>query len=291
MKGFIDLFIKVFKHFFKSNTFQKGAALAYYAVFSFIPMIVIIVSLLGVFFGEQAISGEVYLKLKDFLGDDASLQVQNLIKDQHVNHNSVLTTIVGFVILLFSASGMFKQIHNSFNSIWGLKVKPKNGVVHFLIKHISSVLIIIILFFLIFISTSFTSFIIKFSNDFYYISELSFMYEHLISFVFMSLIYSIMFTFFGDAKVNWKAALMGGLFTSFLFTIGKIGIGMYIGRSNIASTFGSTSLVALLMIWVYYISQIIFLGASFVKVYSDRLGVEIAPNSNAVRIEEIEILD
>ena len=285
----IRFFKDVFIHFFKSNTFQKGAALAYYAVFSFIPMIVIIISLLGVFFGEQAISGEVYLKLKDYLGSDASLQVQNLIKVQHVNHNSILTTIVGFVVLLFSATGMFNQIHDSFNSIWSIKSKPKNGIFHFLIKHVSSILIIIILFFLIFISTSFTSFIVKFSDDFYYINKLSFLYDYLISYLFISLIYTIMFAFFGDAKVYWKAALLGGFFTSILFLIGKIGIGMYIGNSHLDSTFGSASVLALLMIWVYYISQIIFLGASFVKVYSDHLGIEIAPNSNAVKVEVIEI--
>jgi membrane protein len=101
--------------------------------------------------------------------------------------------------------------------------------------------------------------------------------------------YAIMFAFFGDAKVYWKAALLGGLFTSVLFLIGKAGIGMYIGNSHLDSTFGSASVLALLMIWVYYISQIIFLGASFVKVYSDHLGIEIKPNSNAVKVEEIEV--
>ena len=107
--------------------------------------------------------------------------------------------------------------------------------------------------------------------------------------MFISVIYAIIFTFFGDAKVNWKAALMGGLFTSLFFLIGKIGIGMYIGNSDISSAFGSASVLALVMIWVYYISQIIFLGACFVKVYSEYLGKEIEPNANAVKIKEVEV--
>ncbi|MBT3587607.1 MAG: YihY/virulence factor BrkB family protein [Flavobacteriaceae bacterium] len=286
---FFKLLKDVFIHFFKSNTFQKGAALAYFAVFSFIPMIVIIISLLGLFFGEDAISGEVYLKLKGFLGSEASLQVQKLIKVQHINHDSILTTIVGFVVLFFTASRMFNQIHNSLNSIWDIKSKPKNGILYFVIKNVSSILLIIVLFFLIFISTSTTSFIHKFTGDIYYIKKFSFVYEHLITYLSISLMYAIMYAFFTDAKVYWKAALLGGLFTSVLFLIGKAGIVMYIGNTNFDSAFGSASVLALFMVWVFYIAQSIFLGASFVKVYSDYLGVEIKPNSDAVKVEEIEV--
>lgn len=285
----LRFFKKVFSHFFKSNTYQKGAALSYYSVFSFIPMTLIIISLLGLFFGEQAISGEVYLKLKDFLGAEASLQIQDLIKNQHIQKNSLLTTLVGIVVLLFSATGMFKQVHNSLNSIWGLKAKSTNGTINFLARHFSSIIVIILLFLIIFISTSITSFIVKYSGDYYYINKLSFVYEHIITCVFISLNCFIIFLFFGDAKVNWKAALVGGMFTSVLFLIGKIGVGLYIGNIHLSSTFGSASVLALLMIWVYYISQILFLGACFVKVYSDYLGVEITPNENAVKVEEIEI--
>ena len=289
MINFLKLLKDVSIHFFKSNTFQKGAALAYFAVFSFIPMIVIIISLLGMFFGEDAISGEVYLKLKGFLGSEASLQVQKLIKVQHINHDSVLTTIVGFVVLFFTASRMFNQIHNSLNSIWDIKSKPKNGILYFVIKNVSSILLIIVLFFLIFISTSTTSFIHKFTEDIYYIKKISFVYEHLITYLSISIMYAIMYAFFADAKVYWKAALLGGLFTSVLFLIGKAGISIYIGDTNFDSAFGSASVLALFMVWVFYISQSIFLGASFVKVYSDYLGVEIKPNSDAVKVEEIEV--
>ena len=106
-------FVKdIFNHFFDSNTFQKGASLAYYAVFSILPIIIIIISLLGFFWGKQAVSGEIYIQLKDVLGNDASMQIQNIIKNKHTNHKSVLTSIIGFATLAFSASGMFSQIHN-----------------------------------------------------------------------------------------------------------------------------------------------------------------------------------
>ena len=193
------------------------------------------------------------------------------------------------MVLFFTASRMFNQIHNSLNSIWDIKSKPKNGILYFVIKNVSSILLIIVLFFLIFISTSTTSFIHKFTGDIYYIKKFSFVYEHLITYLSISIMYAIMYAFFADAKVYWKAALLGGLFTSVLFLIGKAGIAMYISNTNFDSAFGSASVLALFMVWVFYIAQSIFLGASFVKVYSDYLGVEIKPNSDAVKVEEIEV--
>jgi len=286
MKKFI---VEVFNHFFDSNTFQKGASLAYYAVFSLLPMIVIITSILGFLFGEQAVSGEIYTQLKDFLGNDASMQIQTIIKSQHTNHNSILTSIIGFVTLALSASGMFIQIHNSFNNIWNIRAKPKNNILKYLSKHLASFSILIVLFFIILISTAVNSFLVKHANNLHSDYTFSFLYEHLISFIVFGIVFSIMFKFLGDAKIHWKSTILGGLFTTLLFIFGKTGISMYIGHSHISSTFGSASVLALLMLWVYYTSQIIFLGASFVKVISNRLGYEILPNTNAVKIKNVEV--
>ena len=282
---------EVFSHFFNSNTFQKGGSLAYYAVFSFIPMIVIIISFLGVFFGEQAVSGEIYAQLKDILGEDASIQIQDTIKKQHTNQNSITTTIIGFAVLAFSASIMLVQIHNSFNSIWNIKAKPKSSILKYLSKHLVSLLLLISLFFIILISKTISSFLLKHSGNLPSFYRFSYVYEHLFSFAVMSIVFATMFKFLGDARVHWKAALYGGLITSILFLFGKAIIGYYIGLSHISSTFGSASVLALLLIWVFYISQIIFLGASFVKVISSHLGYEILPNNYAVKVENVEVND
>jgi membrane protein len=276
---------EVFNHFLKSNTFQKGASLGYYAVFSLLPIIIIITSFLGLFFGEQAVSGEIYAELKGVLGSDASLQIQDFIKNQHINHNSVFTSIIGFVTLVFSTSGMFGQIHNSFNSIWGIKANSKHTILRYLYKHVVSFLVLTVLFLIMFVSTTINGFLIRHSDSLHIDSKYWFLYEHLFSFVIMSIIFTIMFKSLGDAKVHWKVSFIGGLLTSILFLLGKIGIAMYIAQSHVSSTFGSASVLALLMLWVYYTSQIIFLGASFVKIISNRLGYEILPNKYAVKIE------
>lgn len=276
-------------HFLNSEASQKGAALAYYTVFSLLPMIVIIISVLGVFFGKQAVEGEVYLQLKDILGDNASMQIQEVVKNQHKNYNSIITSIIGFVTLFFSASGMFNQIHTSFNSIWNIKERPKNGIVRYLTKNLSSIMILMLLFSLILISTSINSLLIKYSADLNEDYNLLSVYEHAVSFLMIALVFALMFKSLGDAKVSWAAALSGGLFTTIMFFAGKILIGLYIGHSHTGTAFGSASVLALIMLWAYYTSQLVFLGASFVKVISDKLGREILPIHNAVRVEHREI--
>ncbi|CAI8415303.1 MAG: Uncharacterised protein [Flavobacterium sp. SCGC AAA160-P02] len=280
---------EILNHFFNSNTFQKGAALAYYAVFSLLPIIVIATSLLGIFFGKQAISGDIYNQLKDVLGNDASIQIQNIIKNQHTNHNSVLTSVIGFVTLGFSASGMFNQIHNSFNDVWNIKAKPKNTIINYFSKHLVSFFLIIVLFFIVSISTALNYFVLKNSESLHIDYKFIYIYEHIISFVLLCIIFSLMFKFLGDAKIHLRAVIYGAIFTALLFILGKIVIGIYIKHSHVSSTFGSASLLALLMLWIYYTSQIIFLGASFVTIISSRLGYKIQPKNGAVEIKNMEI--
>lgn len=281
---------EIFDHFLISNTFQKGAALAYYAVFSILPIIIIATSLLGLFFGKQAVSGEIYNQFKDILGNEASMQIQNIIKNQHINHNSILTSVIGFGTLCFSASGMFNQIHNSFNDVWSIKSKPKNTIINYFSKHLVSFFLLVVLFFIISINTALSYFILKHSESLHIDYKFIYVYDHIISFIIICVCFSLMFRFLGDAKIHIKAIIYGGLFTAFLFFFGKIAIGIYIKHSHIYSTFGSASIIALLMVWIYYTSQIIFLGASFVKIVSDRLGYEILPNDEAVKIKNTEIL-
>lgn len=285
----IQLIKAVFIHFFDSDTFQKGAALAYYAVFSIFPIIIITTLLLGFLFGEQAVSGDIYKQLNGTLGKDAALQIQTIIKNQHKFSGGILTTIIGFASLAFSASGMLGQIHNAFNKIWNIKEKPKNGLKKYISKQLISFAILIVLFFIIFLSTTLNSFLSKHADELHIDYKQLYVYEHLISFVFVSLIFAIMFKYLGDAKMHWKSAFYGGLFTGFFFLIGKIGISMYIGHSHISSTFGAASVLALLMLWVYYTSQIIFLGASFVKIISERISCELIANEHAVIIENKEV--
>jgi membrane protein len=258
-------------------------------VFSILPIIIIITSLLGLFFGDQAVSGVIYKQLNGTLGKDAAMHLQSIVKNQHINHNNILTTVIGFATLALSASGMVSQIHNAFNNIWNIKEKPKSSVLKYISKHLVSFAILVVLFFVLLVSTTLNSFLNKYADGLRDAYELAFVYEHIISLVVISFITGLMFKYLGDAKMHWKPAILGGLFTGVLFVLGKSVIGLYIGHSHVSSTFGAASVLVLLMLWVYYTSQIIFLGASFVKIISERLHYPIVPNKHAVAIENKEV--
>lgn len=264
-----------FTHFLDSDPFQEGAALAYYSIFSLIPIVIIAISFLDLFFSNQAVSGEIFIFFKDTLGHDAAFQLQNIIKEQHINHNSFLTSLVGFVSLAVSASGMLAQIHDSFNRIWSFSDNVKSNIFMFLLKHMRSFFLLLLFLFFIFLSTYINSFLVKHYNNLHIDYKFLVFLEHFISFILASVIFTLMFKTLGDVKVNLKPSILGALITSILFFIGKLLVGKYFGLSDTSSTFGSSSFLALLMLWVYYISQIIFLGASFVKIISDRLGCKI----------------
>lgn len=283
-------FIKeVFKHFFHSDTFHKGASLAYYAVFSFIPTLIIIISVFGLMYGEEAVNGELFTKLKGAFGEEGALQIEDIIKNHHINYNSWLTAGIGFGGLILNASVLIGAIRDCLNSIWDIKEKPQKGLIKYIRKHLSASLILIGLFFIIFASTLISSFISKHAHNFHEDYQYSYFYEHFASFMLMSILFTFMYGILGDAKIHWKVILSGGFITSLLFIFGKTAIGMYIGNGHVASTFGNASLLALLMLWVYYTSQIIFLGASYIAIVSEKIGHDIVPKHNALKIEVVEL--
>lgn len=245
-----------------SNTFEKGAALAYYTVFSLIPMGVILISIFGLIWGEQAVNGELHQSLSSALGEGPAEQIQALLKEQHKNGTGIVGAILGFLTLALSATGMFNQLHSSFNSIWQLQPQ-KSAIITYLSKHITSFLILLTFGFILFSSTAIHSFLTTHSSQLPEAYRSLVLIENIISFILLAIGFAAVFRFVGDLPMKWKMAFETGLVTTILFMIGKWVIGWYIGRSHIESTFGAASVLALVMVWVYYTSQIIFLGASY----------------------------
>lgn len=282
----------VIRHFIDSKTFEKGAALSYYAVFSFLPIIIIIISVVGVFFGEQAVKGEVFLEIQDLFGKEIAQQIQLFIKNQYRYGSNAMMTVIGSITLILSATAVFYQLQTSLNDIWLIKAKPKSNIVKYILSHFISFLIIIITGFILLASITLNSFLFKFAKQFdtsVYFSKVYFLFELSISLVFVSILFTLMFKYLGDAKVHWKAALAGGIFTTIFFTIGKLLFSIYVGNSNTLTAFGSASVIALLLVWIYYTSQIIYLGATFTYEWARRFGYPIQPDKDAVNIELKEI--
>lgn len=281
------LFRSVLSHFFETKTFEKGAALSYYAVFSFLPIIIIIISVSGLFFGEQAVKGEIFLEIKGVLGKEIAEQIQQFLKNQYRYGANIAMTVIGAITLILSATAVFYQLQTSLNDIWLIKSKPKSNILKYFTSQFISFLIIITTGFILLASITINSFIYKFAEKFNqsaYFSKLYFLFELSISLVFVSFLFTLMFKYLGDAIVRWKAALAGGIFTAILFSIGKLLFSIYFGNSNTLTTFGSASVIALLLVWIYYTAQIIYLGASFTYVWSRMKGYPILPDEDAVNI-------
>lgn len=272
-------FLKELIHdFAKSDTFQKGAALSYYAVFSILPIIIIITSLLGLLYGDQAISGEIYEKLKDIFGTTTANQIEVFIKDQHYQKNNVFKTIIGFIVLAFTASEFFVQIQIALNQIWNVKPLAKHGFLTSLFKRFMSFMVLSAVFLIMITGTIINGYLDNYSPEFTVGISVVRLSENILSLFSMSVVFALMFKYLGDAVIAWKVAFAAGVLTSFLYLISKMAIGKYLEYSDLSSTFGSASVLAVIMMWVYYISQTIFFGACFIKVLSKRLGYGLTPN-------------
>jgi membrane protein len=286
------LFKETFIGFIDHNDLKLSAALSYYTIFSLPPLLIIIISLSGIFFGADAVRGEIFGQINALVGNNDALQIQEALKNVKLSNNNLFLTIAGIVILLIGASGVFSEIQNSLNTIWGLKAKPKRGLIKFLYNRLMSFSMIGAVGFLLMVGLIINSLIdvlnnrlaIIFPHDYIaliYIGNL------VLVFLITTLLFSIIFRSLPDGKIDFRDALIGASFTSFLFMVGKFAIGYYLGRYSIASLYGAAGSVIILLAWVYYSAIILYFGAEFTKVYAETHGHKIIPNSYATPINNV----
>jgi len=284
-------FIKqVFKEFSADNIFKYSASLAYYTVFSIAPLLVIIMSLGGAIFGKDAVQGQVYAQLNDMLGNMAALQIQNTIKNIHLQGNNMAATIISIVVLLLGATTIFGEIQDSLNKIWGLKVITKRGWWKLILTRLLSFSLIASIGIIMILSLLLNALLVAFGNYINrFLSGISVYVVDIlnngISFLAAAFLFSLLFKILPDAKIRWKDVIVGGLVTAIFFTLGKWGIGFYLGKSNMASLYGAAGSIVVFMVWVYYSSVILYFGAEFTKVFAKLYGGNIEPNEYAQWVE------
>jgi membrane protein len=281
------LFHESFKGFIADNAMQLSAALAYYTIFSLPPLLIIIISLCGFFFGDVAVRGEIFGQINGLVGNAAALQIQEIIKNVTLSNSNTFVTTFGVIILLIGASGVFSEIQDSINFIWGIVAKPKRGILKFLKNRLMSFSMIGSLGFLLMVGlivNSLTDVLnqriaARFPQDSIYLFSIS---NLLIVFSIITLLFTLIFKTLPDGKVVLRDCLVGAAFTSFLFMLGKFAIGAYLGSSMIASVYGAAGSVILILVWVYYSAMILYFGAEFTKVYAITHGGKIIPNNYSV---------
>ncbi|WP_345083387.1 YihY/virulence factor BrkB family protein [Nemorincola caseinilytica] len=273
---------------------KLSGSLAYYTVFSMGPLLVVIISLCSLFFARDAVEGQVYAVLRDFVGSDTALQLQDIIKNAAIGNKSTTAAIIGGVTLLIGATTVFAEIQDSINGIWGLKPKPKKGLLIMLRNRLMSFSVIIGLGFILLVSLAITGVIESISTRVqlyfpqvtvvvFYIINLS------LSFIISVFIFAVIFKVLPDAHIKWRDVVVGAFATAILFLIGKFGISLYISQTKVGSTYGAAGSLVILLVWVYYSSMILYLGAEFTKAYAIQFGSEIHPNDYAVTTKQVEI--
>jgi membrane protein len=249
---------------------RQGAALAYYSVFSLGPVMVIAVAIAGLVFGKDAARGEVEAQLRGLLGDAAAKAVDAMLVGASAPQQGLIATAAGTVILLFTAVGVVIQLKDAFNTVWEVDAKKISGLWQFVRAYLVSVAAVITLGFLLLVSLVFTAALSvagKYLGT--QLPETALQVTgSLVSFVAITVLFAMMFKWLPDTPVDWRDVWLGAAITAALFETGKLLIGIYIGKQALDSTYGAAASLVVLLIWVYYSSQIVLLGAEFTHAYA-----------------------
>ncbi len=287
---------QVVVEYFADNVIKYSASLAYYTTLSLAPMLVIIISVSGILFGREAMRGEVYSQINGLVGSDAALQIQKTMQSIHLNSDTPLATSISLIILLIGATGIFGEMQDSLNKIWGLKTISRKVWWKLILNRLLSFSIIICMGFVLMVSLILNAVVAAVSGKLNAVIKgagdtLIPIVDNLLSVGVTLVLFATIFKVLPDAKIKWKDVFVGALITAILFTLGKLGIGYYLSRSNLATVFGAAGSVIIIMIWVYYSSAILYLGAVFTKVYATDFGGKIVPNDYAtwVKTEQVPV--
>jgi len=253
---------------------RQGAALAYYSVFSIGPLIVIAIAIAGFVFGREAVTGQVALSIKDMLGDTGAKAVQAMLVDASRPKEGLLATSLGIGALLFAAIGVVVQLKDALNIVWEIKETPGSGLWYYIRSYVLSFAGVLSVGFLLLVSLLVTTALAamgKYAAP--YIQEWVFhLISILVSFCVITLLFAMMFKWLPDATVDWYDVWLGAIITAALFEIGKSAIGFYIGKQGLESTYGAAASIVVVLIWVYYSSQIILMGAEVTHAFAKHKG-------------------
>ncbi|MEO6327318.1 MAG: YihY/virulence factor BrkB family protein, partial [Ginsengibacter sp.] len=250
----VYLYVKqVFREFSEDDILKYSASLAYYTIFSLAPMLIVIISLTSLLYAREAMQGHIYAQIKGLVGGEAALQIQDIIKNIHITGKSFFASVISIIVLIVGATGIFGEIQDSLNKIWGLKVKTRKTWWKLILNRLLSFSLIVSIGFIMMVSLVLNALIAAFGNYISkYLTNFSVIFieftNNVLVFVATTFLFALMFKILPDAKIRWKDVLIGGLITSFFFTLGKLAIGYYLGQSNLATVYGAAGSVMIIMV-------------------------------------------
>ena len=285
----VSLLTQTFSEWLEDKAPQLGAALAYYTVFSLAPLVLLLLAIVGLLFHNDPAGAwkKITEQMSYFLDKSAVEVVQNIAQKASQPNKGLLATTIGVVLALFGASGVFGQLQDALNTIWGVKAKPGAGVGGFLCSRFLSFAMVGGVCFLLLVSPALESMLKGFSSYVQSVLPGGIAVALTVYWIFdlavVILLFAIIFKFLPDAKIQWRDVWIGAAMTAIFFAIGKWALGLYLGSGSAASAYGAASSLITLLLWVYYASQILLFGAEFTQVYAGYAGRGVKPDKYAVR--------
>jgi membrane protein len=284
------LFKSAAKEWSNDKAPRLGASLSYYTIFSLAPVLLLVIAVAGMVLGPQAAQGKIVDQLSGLLGPDAAKAIQTMLEKASQRKGGIVATAIGFVTLIVGATGVMIELQDALNTVWKVVAKPGRGLKGIIHDRLLSFGIVLGFGFLLLVSLVLSAAVAVIDS---WIGGfmparvvLGYVLSYGLSLGLVALVLAAIFKILPDVKIAWRDVWVGALVTSVLFHVGKFGISLYIGKASVASTFGAAGSLAVLLVWIYYSSQIVLYGAEFTRVYADEYGTRVVADDNAIPVPD-----
>jgi membrane protein len=282
-----QLFKDAFDEWNADKAPRLAAALSYYTIFSIAPLLIVVIAVAGLAWGQDAVQGHIDEQIQGLVGHEGADVIQETLRNARRPQESMVATVIGLATLLLGAGGVFGQLQDALNTVWGVEAKPR-GILGTIRDRFFSFTMVVGAGFLLLVSliisaglAALNNFLVGLLPNAVFVLQII---NFLVSFGIITLLFALIFKVLPDVEIQWSDVWIGAAFTAILFTIGKTLIGLYLGNSGVASTYGAAGSLVIVLLWVYYSAQILLFGAEFTQVYARRYGSQIRPADDAVAL-------
>ncbi|EEF60744.1 YihY/virulence factor BrkB family protein [Pedosphaera parvula] len=277
-------------NFINDNAQRLGAALSYYTVLALPPLFVILFFVAGLVLRHHDVQKDVFNQVGGLIGKQGGEAIKSIMANPQQQQKGFVASAIAIGALLVTSTGLFLELQNALNSIWGVREKPGQGVTGFIKNRLLSFGMIVIIGFLLLVSMVVSTALTALNKYFAgLVPDLHILWQILnvvVSFGVITVLFAMLFKVLPDVKIAWKDVWIGAAITAFLFTLGKFGLGLYLGKSATASAYGAAGSLVIILLWVYYSAQILFFGAEVTQAYACRFGEKMEPVAHAEWIEQ-----
>jgi membrane protein len=286
-REFLRLLWRALVAWFEDSAARYGAALAYYTLFALAPVLLLVISIAGLAFGQEAVRGELVGEIAGLIGRDGAEAIQAILQRASEPRDGIAATVVGSLTLIFAATGAFLELQAALNMIWRVETTTDRGfsLKRLLARRARSLGIVVAIGFVMMVSlavsaavTALTRWIETWTPAWPLVLGI---FNHLFSLTVASTVFAVLFTVLPDVRLKMRQVAMGAIVTGILFLVGQRLIGLYLGQSAVASPFGAAGVLAVVLVWVYYSTQIVLFGAEFTYLYATRNAPEPPPMEGA----------